>query len=1011
MVAGLIEPVLLASSNGHILSANVAGAEALGTSIDALEGATLASFSPAPAILNELLATGDAALRFPLRGRDGRRFWCDTRALDDALILVRITGAAADEGSRAYQAELSTLRGVTAPSLVDRKDVEIARALLAQGMSDAMAIAGGLHLTDRSGRNLELVCSVGYPAEVAERFRLVPLTAPLPLVHALRRGEPVWLGTPDDFATQFPDFAHTHGPFAQRAIACVPLESAGRAIGVLGFGFPMPWTFTEESRRRLTEFARRCAAAFDQVGRNDADDARRAASRLERLQAYTGTLARAMTPAAVAEAVVDAGMATTFARSGSLWLAGDRGEGVVLVRELGPAGLLDEGDPSDERERAVRLLVGGAMRDGTPTWIESAGQLEERLGPIERRGAADGEQSLACLPLFAQGRCIGALVYGYDGVHPFLEDERAFLQVIARHSAQAIERARLYDAEKRARERAEANQRRSELLAQAGTVLASSLDYPATLGAVARAAVPGFADWCILELEEERLRGEPPTAAHVDPAKIPFVLELSRRVREEGERNGADMGIAAVTRTGQSFLYPAVTMAHITGAFPGSPELVELYASTGLASSIVVPIWSRGRTLGALVLNSILPGRHYDEQDLRTAEELGRRIGLAVDNARLYRDMRENDRLKDQFLAMLSHELRNPLAPIVSTLDTLELRGAAAFPHERSVISRHVRHLVRLVDDLLDVSRITRGLVELVRVDLELSEIVAEAVEMAKPLVTERSQRLTISVPERGLRVSADRVRLAQAVANVLINAAKYTEAGGAIAVEGVADAGDAVIRIMDSGIGIAPALLPRIFDLFVQGRSTLDRTQGGLGIGLTVAKSVAELHGGSVSARSAGPGHGSEFVLRVPRSTAGAAVTPIALPATPRRAVNDRLRVLVVDDNQDAASMLGEIVKALGGGVRLAHDGASALEIAATLKPDLVLLDIGLPDIDGYEVAKRLRRAPETAAARLVAITGYGQRSDRLLSFAAGFDEHVVKPVDVGALAAILAQRGPSAG
>jgi signal transduction histidine kinase len=1005
MLVGLREPALLASADGHILAANVACAEALGTSVAALEGAALASFSPSPALLTDLLAGGDAQAWFPLRGPDGRRFTCRTNAVDDDLMLVSLSGTGADEGSRAYQAELSTLRGVTAGALVDRTDVEIARALLAQGMSDVTALAVGLHLTDRTGRNLELVCSIGYPDEVVERFRLVPLTSPLPMVEAIRRREPVLLGTPEEFTAQFPDFTHTHVPFAQRAIACVPLVVDGRSIGVLGLGFPMPWTFTGESRRRLTEFARRCAAAFDKLGRGGADDARRAASHLERLQAYTGTLARAMTSAAVAEAVVDGGMAATSARSGSLWLAGEPGEAVTLVRELGPDGLRDDDASFEGVERPSQLLVLAAIRDGAPAWIESTGQLEERLGPAGHRRAGEAEQSLACLPLFAQGRCIGALVYGYEGVHPFLEDERAFLLVIARHSAQAIERARLYDAEKGARERAEANQRRSELLAQAGTMLASSLDYPATLGAVARAAVPGFADWCILELEEERLRGDPPMAAHVDPAKVPFVLELSRRVREEGERQGRDMGIAAVTRTGESLLYPAVTLAHINGAFPGAPDLVDLFASTGITSSIVVPIWSRGRMLGALLLNSNRPDRRYDEQDLRTAEELGRRIGLAVDNARLYREMREADRLKDQFLAMLSHELRNPLAPIVSTLDTLELRGAEAFPRERALIARHVRHLVRLVDDLLDVSRITRGLVDLLRVDLELSEVVAEAVEMARPLVAERTQRLTVSVPERGLRVSADKVRLAQAVANVLINASKYTESGGAIDVEGSAEGGEAVVRIRDSGAGIAPALLPRVFDLFVQGRSTLDRPQGGLGIGLTVAKRVAELHGGSVSAHSAGPGQGSEFTIRVPRWTAGAGATIAAPPATPRPVADSRLSVLVVDDNQDAATMLGEIVKALGGRVRLAHDGASALDIAASLKPDLVLLDIGLPDIDGYEVARRLRRAPETAAARLVAITGYGQRSDRLMSLAAGFDEHVVKPVDLGALAAILAQ------
>jgi signal transduction histidine kinase len=214
---------------------------------------------------------------------------------------------------------------------------------------------------------------------------------------------------------------------------------------------------------------------------------------------------------------------------------------------------------------------------------------------------------------------------------------------------------------------------------------------------------------------------------------------------------------------------------------------------------------------------------------------------------------------------MLSHELRNPLAPILTALELMDLRGETSFARERAMISRHVRHVVRLVDDLLDVSRITRGKVQLERRDCELASIIAGAVEMASPLVTQRAHRLSVSVPERGLQVSADQLRLTQVVANLLTNAAKYTEPGGTVAISAQAEGHDAVIRVRDSGAGIAPELLPRVFDLFVQGSSALDRSQGGLGVGLTVVKKVVNLHGGSVSAHSAGLGHGSEFVIRLP--------------------------------------------------------------------------------------------------------------------------------------------------
>jgi CheY-like chemotaxis protein/two-component sensor histidine kinase len=309
------------------------------------------------------------------------------------------------------------------------------------------------------------------------------------------------------------------------------------------------------------------------------------------------------------------------------------------------------------------------------------------------------------------------------------------------------------------------------------------------------------------------------------------------------------------------------------------------------------------------------------------------------------------------------------------------------------------------VDDLLDVSRITSGKIQLSKERVEVAEVIAAAVEMASPLLEERFQNLTLSVPGIGLPVMADKGRLAQAIANLLTNAAKYTEPRGKIDITAEAQGLEVVVRVRDSGIGIAPDTLPRIFDLFVQERGSLDRAQGGLGIGLTVVRSLVQIHDGSVEARSAGLGKGSEFVVRLPL---GPDQAPERAPGLPPEAKPDHAvprRVLIVDDNLEAAGMLATLLETLGHDTTVAGDGPSALAIAPAFRPEVALLDIGLPVMDGYELARRLRSMDGFATTRLVAITGYGQASDRRSSRAAGFDEHLVKPVNVDTLIKILSR------
>ena len=367
------------------------------------------------------------------------------------------------------------------------------------------------------------------------------------------------------------------------------------------------------------------------------------------------------------------------------------------------------------------------------------------------------------------------------------------------------------------------------------------------------------------------------------------------------------------------------------------------------------------------------------------------------------------NRAKDEFLAMLGHELRNPLSPIVTALQLMKLQGPEESERARAVIERQVTHLTRLVDDLLDVSRIARGKVELKADLIEISEVVAKAIEMASPLLEQRNHTLAVQVPRRGLLVDADITRLSQVISNLLTNAAKYTPAGGHITVRGEAVDHEVTLRVRDTGIGITPEVLPHIFDLFVQERQAIDRAQGGLGIGLTIVRNLVERHGGTVQATSDGAGRGSEFTIRLPRATWAEQGESIPHDLEIDRlasAKKDAPRVLIVDDNADGAEMLSIILSQKGYDTRVAHDAPRALQIAATFKPVTAFIDIGLPVMDGYELAERLRAMPSLAGIRLIALTGYGQESDRRRGREAGFDEHLVKPVDIAAVEAAAAFR-----
>jgi signal transduction histidine kinase/ActR/RegA family two-component response regulator len=414
----------------------------------------------------------------------------------------------------------------------------------------------------------------------------------------------------------------------------------------------------------------------------------------------------------------------------------------------------------------------------------------------------------------------------------------------------------------------------------------------------------------------------------------------------------------------------------------------------------------------------VVPGESYlesDERDKRLREisllqqraraletELQRRKELE-EALRYAREQAEAaSTAKDEFLAMLGHELRNPLSPILTALELMKLRGDGQISREQEVIDRQTRHLIRLVDDLLDVSRITRGKVELRKQPVEVRDILAKATEIASPLLEQRRHHFDVHAPPRGVRLEADEARVAQVVANLLTNAAKYTEQGGHISLSARRNGAQVVIEVRDNGIGIAPGLLPRIFDLFVQGRQASDRAEGGLGIGLALVRNLVTMHGGTVEARSPGLGKGSIFTVRLP-ALDGARGAEVPAPASLGLlgSQSTRRRILVVDDNEDARMLLGDILESAGHEVCAAESGPAALAIVEEFSPDVAVLDVGLPAMDGYELGSRLRALLGPRAPTLVALTGYGQEADRARSESSGFKAHLVKPLEASQLIA----------
>ena len=434
-----------------------------------------------------------------------------------------------------------------------------------------------------------------------------------------------------------------------------------------------------------------------------------------------------------------------------------------------------------------------------------------------------------------------------------------------------------------------------------------------------------------------------------------------------------------------------------------------LARAVGLRACACFPLVAQDHLLGTLTFGT----RTRDalaHDDVAVLRVVGDQVAMALERTRLIdelsvrnRSLAEDDRRKDEFLAMLAHELRNPLAPIVNSVQLLRLPDASPEVSARAcaIIDRQVRHMARLVDDLLDLARITSGKIELRFAPVTLASIIEHAVQTSAPLLQQREQRLSVTLPPEEVTLFADATRLAQVAANLINNAARYSPAGAPVRVDCAVEGGEAVIRVSDEGIGIEPEMLSRIFELFVQSDRRPDRSQGGLGLGLTLVRRLVEMHRGSVTAHSEGLSRGSVFEVRLPISGPATALAPERQPATGRAS----RRVVLVEDNADVRESMQICLESWGHTVETADDGPSGLELVLRRRPEVALIDIGLPGLDGHQVAAAVRaRAPELSV-RLIALTGYGRPSDRELALASGFDAHLVKPVDLDLLQSVLTE------
>jgi PAS domain S-box-containing protein len=817
-----------------------------------------------------------------------------------------------------------------------------------------------------------------------------------------------------------------------------------------------------------------------------------ALDRLTRLQALTASLSEAATSEQVADAILTQAAAVLDACAGVVYLLSDDDSELVLVRSRGYAE--EATGPWKRFPAEKRTPISDAVRTRQPVLLTSMAERDARYSEIAPIPGVPAEGAIIALPLVIGERPIGGMGLRFPTDHAFSEQDRAFLLTGAGLCAQALERARLYDRERLARERAEhaeAAWRQSEerlraiidncpsaifvkdptgryLLANKACEVYSGEPVERAIGKTAHAYFPqGLANDLGADDRQVLETGEALRYEAVMPAQGETITTLVVKfpLRDASGRLYAVCGIAtditelkcateALRASEERFVR---FMQHLPGlAWIKDEQRRYVYANDAAVTAFGKP---RSEIYGRTDEEVFPPATaaHFQENDrqalasgtgVRVVETLEQQDGvrhhslvskfpipgpdgaaslvggIAIDITEEIRtravlqeseerlreqaeQLREADRRKDDFLATLAHELRNPLAPLRTGLQVMKLASgnAESVEQARGMMERQMAVMVRLIDDLLDVSRITRGKLELRRQQVELASVVQSAVEASRPFIEASGHRLTIAMPPEPILLNADPTRLAQVFGNLLTNAAKYTDRGGQITLTASHRPGEVAVSVRDTGIGIAAEHLPRLFEMFSQVKTALERSQGGLGIGLALVKGLVEMHGGTVEAGSEGPGKGSEFIVRLP--VAGDRLAPeSAQPRSGEQAAGGhRKRILVADDNRDAADSLTMLLRLGGHEVHAVHDGQEAVDAAGWFRPDLALLDIGMPKLNGFEAARRIREQPWGRGMMLVAITGWGQEEDKRRAAEAGFDIHLTKPVDPATLEKVLAE------
>ena len=633
------------------------------------------------------------------------------------------------------------------------------------------------------------------------------------------------------------------------------------------------------------------------------------------------------------------------------------------------------------------------------TDVAAQPMLDEQLAAYRDEGI----RSMLVCPMRVGADRAGTLVFYYRTPHEFSEMDVQTGQALANLAAAALTTAGLYDQQRVQREAAEAARRQATFLADATAILARSLNYEDTLTAVAQLAVPEFADWCAVDIVDGPGQLQRLAVAHVDPAKVEYARVLQQRYPADPDARG---GVHDVIRSGRPAMMAAIP-SELIAASARDEEHLRILNELALTSYMCVPLTSTTGTLGAITFVFADSGRHYSDRDLAFAQDVAARAGLALDNAIAYRRAYEANRLKDEFLATLSHELRTPLNAILGYAQMLHMGMLDGERQSRAVtvLTRNAEGLRQIIDDVLDVSRITSGKLRLNVRPVELEQIVKDAIATMQPAADAKGVSLEMTSDPGIVAVSGDPDRLQQVVWNLLSNALKFTPRGGHVRTSLECIEASVHMEVIDDGQGIEPAFLPHIFERFRQADSRFSREHGGLGLGLAIVRELIELHGGTVSASSDGPGKGATFKVRLPSMLAhrGSTTTYRALQPPIAAAELDRVpghlkgvRILAVDDEEDAQGLLRVILESAGAEVTTTGSAQGALDLLQSSYFDAIIADIGMPKMDGLALIRTIRRTLPAPANRMpaAALTAYARSEDRVTAIASGFQIHISKPV-----------------